>query len=71
MSGEEPSTEQLRTVQGQRAREESSAAALSPDEDEAAQHTRRAEKAEYLRDKLAERSESEREQPAEETGQEA
>jgi hypothetical protein len=60
MDGEEPTTEQLEAVQSERARRERGAADDSPDPDETAQHERRADKASYLREKLAERERSER-----------
>jgi IS5 family transposase len=68
MPGEEPSTEQLQAVQVERVREEMDAADRAPDADETAQHVRRADKASYLRDKLAERRESEQDQPVEDKG---
>jgi hypothetical protein len=58
---EQPDTEQLRLAQLEREAEESERARTSLDEDEAAQHRRRAEKAHYLRERLEERAESERE----------
>ncbi len=64
MTGEDPTTEQLQAVQVERVREEIDAAARAPEPDETAQHARRADKAGYLRDKLAERRESEEDQTA-------
>ncbi len=58
---EEPDTEQLRAEQLKREHEERSAAENTSAEEETAQHVRRAEKARYLREKLEERAESERE----------
>jgi hypothetical protein len=62
---EDPTTEELRTIQRQRELAEREQASHAPDEDEAAQHERRAEKAEYLREKLEERAESERDTDSE------
>ncbi len=59
---ENPDTEELRAIQGQREAVEAERASSAPDEAESAQHRRRAEKARYLRHKLDERAESEREQ---------
>jgi hypothetical protein len=58
---EEPETEDLKEAQEEREQAESEQAATAPTDDEAAQHQRRAEKAAYLREKLEERAESERE----------
>jgi hypothetical protein len=58
MSDEED-TEELRKAQRQRELTERELASSSPDEEEFAQHQRRAEKAGYLRRKLEERAESE------------
>ena len=60
MSDTDPKTEQLTTTQRERERAERSRAESAPDEDEAAQHERRADKARYLAEKLEERAESER-----------
>lgn len=57
---DEPSTEELRLEQVQRFRRERRQAELAEDETEAGQHERRAERAEYLADKLGERAASER-----------
>ncbi|HKO27410.1 MAG TPA: hypothetical protein VJU80_08130 [Solirubrobacteraceae bacterium] len=59
---EDPITEELKLTQREREEAERSRARRVPDEDEAAQHERRAEKARYLAEKLEERAESEREQ---------
>ena len=55
----DPETEELRLEQIERARREKKQAdeALEPAEEDA--HARRAEKADYLREKLAERAEAE------------
>ncbi len=58
---EEQSTEELRALQLQKEVAEVGQARTAPDESETAQHQRRAEKARYLREKLEEREESERE----------
>ena len=52
-------TEQLREAQRLREQEERDRARSSPDEQETAQHERRADKAQYLREKLDERAASE------------
>jgi len=57
---DEPNTEELKQAQIERARAERKRAETVPDEDEAAQHDRRADKAQYLAKKLEEREESER-----------
>ena len=59
---EEPITEELKQAQRERERAERRRAESVSDEDEAAQHERRADKAKYLADKLEERAESERRQ---------
>lgn len=56
----DPTTEELRLDQFNRQAEERERAADSELEDEADQHERRAEKAEYLREKLDERAAAER-----------
>jgi hypothetical protein len=61
VTSEDPTTQELRLEQLQREAEERDRADASPVEDEAEQHERRAEKAGYLREKLEERAESERE----------
>ena len=59
---EEPLTEELKQAQLEREQAERRRAKSVPDQDEAAQHERRADKARYLADKLEERAESERRQ---------
>ena len=61
MSEEDPITEELRLDQLQRESAEHERAQSSLDEEEAEQHERRAEKASYLREKLEERAQAERE----------
>ena len=56
----EEETDQLREAQRVREEAEEKLARSSPDEQEAAQHRRRAEKSRYLRSKLDERADSER-----------
>jgi hypothetical protein len=58
---EEPDTEELRRTQSARQAREQEMAGHAQDEQETAQHERRAEKARYLKEKLGERAESERE----------
>jgi hypothetical protein len=58
----EPDTQELRDEQMRREIEEQTRAHKAQDEEEFAQHERRAEKARYLRGKLEQRAESEREQ---------
>jgi hypothetical protein len=60
VSDTDPKTEELKLTQVQRERAEREQAEATPDEDDAAQHERRAEKARYLAEKLEERAESER-----------
>lgn len=55
----DPETRELQIDQGRRERVEAAAAQASPDPEEARTHERRAEKAAYLRDKLADRARSE------------
>jgi len=57
---EEPDTKELREAQARRVREELDMARSASDEEELAQHERRAEKAGYLGQKLEERAASER-----------
>ncbi|HEU4657606.1 MAG TPA: hypothetical protein VFR97_08780 [Capillimicrobium sp.] len=57
---DEPTTEQLRAIQGDRARREAEQAQEAEGSAERRTHQRRADKAAYLRDKLAEQEESER-----------
>ena len=54
-------TQHLKAHQRERAETEERLARQADDEHESAQHERRAEKAQYLRDKLEEREASERE----------
>jgi hypothetical protein len=56
-------TDELKAVQLEREASERDRAQSALDEDEAAQHARRADKARYLREKLEERERSERERP--------
>ena len=56
---EDPVTEELRLEQLRKENEEREEERQSTTDDEAEQHERRAEKAEYLREKLEERAESE------------
>ncbi len=62
-SGEEedPVTAELRLRQAERELEEREETETATSEDEAEQHARRADKAAYLREKLEERAEAERE----------
>jgi hypothetical protein len=60
---EDPTTEELRVQQAQREEAEREDAEQAPSDEDTAQHDRRADKAEYLKRKLEERSESEREAP--------
>ncbi len=57
---EDPITEELRLTQREREEAERRRARDVPDDEEAAQHARRADKARYLAEKLEERAESER-----------
>ena len=57
----EPTTEELRAVQADRERTERELAEEAPDPREERAHERRAERAAYLREKLDEQAESERE----------
>ena len=61
MGDEEPVTQELRLAQERRETDEVKMVKESQTPDEAAQHARRADKAAYLREKLEERAESERE----------
>jgi hypothetical protein len=65
---EESEIDELREAQREREEAESEQVASSATDDEAAQHRRRAEKAAYLREKLEERVESEREDPEHDAG---
>ena len=63
MSGDEPSTDELRALQEERAQAERDRARRAADTGEipaVRAHDRRAERAEYLREKLDQRAESER-----------
>jgi len=60
MADERHKTEELKIVQSEREAAERERAREALDEEEAAQHDRRADKARYLRKKLEEREESER-----------
>jgi hypothetical protein len=53
---EQSETERLRAVQARRARQESEDAERASDEEERHAHERRADKAAYLRDKLADQA---------------
>jgi hypothetical protein len=55
----DPTTEGMRIEQLERERAEHARAQSSPDEPETEQHERRAERAGYLKEKLAERAEAE------------
>jgi hypothetical protein len=68
MSGE-PDTERLHVEQLKRELEERKYADTAPVDDETAQHERRADKARYLREKLAERAEAEARAKAEAKGE--
>ena len=57
---DEAKTEELKLVQLEREQAERRRAQSVSDEDEVAQHERRADKARYLAEKLEERAESER-----------
>jgi hypothetical protein len=57
---QEQQTEELREAQRARERVERDRARTTPDEQETAEHDRRADKARYLRQKLDERAASER-----------
>jgi hypothetical protein len=60
MAEDQHKTEELKIVQADREATEREAAKSAIDEEEVAQHQRRADKARYLREKLEEREESER-----------
>jgi hypothetical protein len=57
---DEPTADELREEQGERAAHERAEQAEAASEDEARAHERRADKAEYLREKLDEREQAER-----------
>ena len=61
MPEDEPTTQELKAVQSGRAEDERRRAADADQPDEARAHKRRAEKAAYLRDRLAEAERSEAE----------
>jgi hypothetical protein len=65
VSGEDPTTQELRLDQLKRERAERDAAEKSEDPDDTGQHEARAAKAGYLRAKLEERAEAERRAAAE------
>ena len=58
---DEPNTQELKLAQIEREQAERRRAEKVPDEEEAVQHERRADKARYLAEKLEERERSERE----------
>ncbi|CAN5602634.1 hypothetical protein BH20ACT19_BH20ACT19_00720 [soil metagenome] len=60
MEDDDPTTEELRIVQGEREDASKRAADRADSDGETAQHDRRAEKSAYLRQKLEEREEAER-----------
>ncbi|HEX8053526.1 MAG TPA: hypothetical protein VF517_11085 [Thermoleophilaceae bacterium] len=60
MDEEDPTTQELRVEQLQRERIEREAAAAGATPDDTEQHERRADRASYLREKLEERAEAER-----------
>ena len=57
---EDPTTQELRTLQSQREAEERERAGQAISEEDTQTHQRRADKADYLRRKLAERADAER-----------
>jgi hypothetical protein len=63
---EDPTTEQLRKAQFELETKEHRLAETTADEHETAQHERRAAKANYLREKLEQRAEAERERSEQE-----
>lgn len=69
MSEDEPTTRELRIVQARRADDEAQRAQEEAQpESESRAHERRAEKAAYLRDRLAEAERAEREGPDDSAG---
>lgn len=58
---DDPTSEELRVVQGAREEAERQAAEQADSAEETAQHDRRAEKSAYLKGKLEEREQAERE----------
>jgi hypothetical protein len=65
---EDPTTQELRIEQLQRELEEKKSADDAEAEADTAQHERRASKAEYLREKLDQRAEAEREAAKDDNG---
>lgn len=61
VSDERQDTKEMRAIQARREAEEQEFADAATEPEETAQHERRAEKAQYLREKLERRAESERE----------
>lgn len=59
VSDEDPQTGELRSVQNEREQAERRRAHDAPSEEDTQTHQRRADKAEYLKDKLRERGEAE------------
>ena len=59
---EDPITEELRVEQSEREQAERASEEEAPTEEDTETHRRRADKAAYLREKLEERAESEREE---------
>jgi hypothetical protein len=64
MAEEDPTTQELRIEQAGRERAEREAAEGGSTPDDTEQHERRADKASYLREKLEQRAEAEREAAA-------
>lgn len=62
MDDDEPTTRELRAVQSERERMERDAARAAPTEADEQTHRRRADKAAYLEDKLAEQERAEDEE---------
>ncbi len=58
MGPDDPTTQELRAIQSDRGRREAEAAKDAPTEDGEQAHRRRAEKASYLEEKLAEQEET-------------
>ena len=67
VSEEDPTTQELRVEQFRREKSELEAAAEAEAPEETEQHGRRAEKASYLREKLEQRAEAEREAGSDDT----
>jgi hypothetical protein len=57
---EDPTTQELRREQAERESRERDEAGQTPQEEDTAQHERRADKAAYLREKLEQRADAER-----------